>query len=62
MMSVMAMDGVTSFLSLKDVTNTCKRMRNSPTIAGFLPCMAETWKKPKTSNVFSSLILCFESI
>ena len=26
MMSVMALDGVTSFLRLKDVTNTCKHM------------------------------------
>ena len=35
MMSVMALDSVTS---LKDITNTCKRMRNSPIIAGFLQC------------------------
>ena len=34
MMSVMVLDGVTSFLRLKDVTNTCKRMRHSPTIGG----------------------------
>ena len=32
MMSVMALEGVTSFLYLKDITNTCKRMRHSPTI------------------------------
>ena len=32
MTSVMALDGVTSFLRLKDVTNTCKCMRHSPTI------------------------------
>ena len=34
----MALDLVTSFWRLKDVTNTCKRMWNRPTIAGFLQC------------------------
>ena len=29
MASFMALDGVTSFLCLKDVTNTCKHMRHS---------------------------------
>ena len=38
MTSVMALDGVNSFWGLKDVSNTCKRMRNSPTVAGFLQC------------------------
>ena len=52
MTSVMTLDGVTSFLRLKDVTNTCKRMRHSPTIGA----LAESWKKLKTSNVFSSFI------
>ena len=28
----MALDGVTSFLCLKDVTNSCKHMQHSPTI------------------------------
>ena len=32
MMSVMTLEDVTSFLHMKDVTNSCKRMRNSPTI------------------------------
>ena len=36
MTSVMALDGVTSFLRLKDVKNACKRLRNSPRLAGFL--------------------------
>ena len=31
---VMALDKVTSFLCLNDVTNTCKCMRCSPTIGG----------------------------
>ena len=34
MMSYMALDGVTSFLRLKDVTITCKRMRRSLNIGG----------------------------
>ena len=36
MMSVMAFDGVTSFLRLKDVTNTRKRKRYNPTNGGIL--------------------------
>ena len=38
MTSVMALDGVTSFCRLKDVTNTCKHMRNSPSFAGLPQC------------------------
>ena len=34
MTSVMVLDGVTSYLGLKDVTNTCKRMQHRPTIGG----------------------------
>ena len=34
MTSVMVSDGVTSFLHLKDVTNTCKHLGHSPTIGG----------------------------
>ena len=34
MTSFVALDGVTSFLRLKDVTITCKRMRRSPSIGG----------------------------
>ena len=36
MTSVMALDGVTSFSRLKDVINTCERMRHSQTIGGNL--------------------------
>ena len=32
--SFMTLDGVTSFLRLKDVTNTCKRRRRSLSIGG----------------------------
>ena len=34
MTSFMALDGVTSFLRLKDITNTFKRMRRSLSIGG----------------------------
>ena len=53
----MALDGVTSFLSFKDVTNTCKRMQQSPS-GKFFSAMAESLKKLNTSNVFSSCIVC----
>ena len=59
MTSFMALYGVTSFYRLKDVTITCKRMRRSLRIGGSsLSAMAESWKKLKTSNVFSSFIVC----
>ena len=51
MTSFMALDGVTSFLRLKDVKNTCKRMRRGLSIA------PESWKKLKTSNLFSPFIV-----
>ena len=34
MTTFMALDGVTSFLRLKDITNTGKRMRHSLSIGG----------------------------
>ena len=53
----MAFDGVTSFLRLEDVTNICKRMQHSPSLlAGFFHAMAESYRKLKTSNVFSSFM------
>ena len=57
-MSFMALDGVTSFLHLKDITITSKRMRRSLSIGRFFSAMVENWKKLNTSNVFSSLIVC----
>ena len=42
MTSFMALDGVTSFLRLKDVTITCKRMRRSLSIGG--SCSVQ-WRK-----------------
>ena len=54
MTSEIMLGGVTSFLSLKEVTNTSKRMRHSPTIGGN---SLKSWKNSNTSNVFSSLYL-----
>ena len=38
MTSFTALDSVTSFLHLNDVTNTCKRMRRGVVLAGVLRC------------------------
>ena len=43
MTSIMALEGVTSFLRLKDATNTCKRMRHSPTIGGNSSMQVGDW-------------------
>ena len=58
MTSVMALDGVTSFLRLKYATYSCKHIRNSYYWRDFFSAMAESWKKLKTSNVFSTFIVC----
>ena len=50
--SVMALDGVTSFLRWKDVTYTCQYATQSNYWQDFLSAMVESWKKLKTSNVF----------
>ena len=39
--SFKALDGVTSFLRLKDVINTCKRMRRGLSIGGSSSVQAE---------------------
>ena len=58
MTSFVVLDGVTSSLPLKDVTNTCKRMRHSPYIGGiFFSAMAESWMTLKASTMFSSFIV-----
>ena len=59
MMSVMALDGVTSFLFAKDVKNTSKCMWHSQIIGGNSSVKwGESWMKLKASNVFSSFIVC----
>ena len=47
----MALDSVTSFIRLKDVTITCKRMRRSLSIGGVLQCNGG---KLKIHNDFST--------
>ena len=64
MTSFRALDGVTSFLCLKDVTNTCKRLRRGLSIVKYwrelFSAKAESWKKLKTSNLFLRRLLCNE--
>ena len=55
MTSLMELDSVTLFNTLGNVTNTCKCMQHSPTI-GRIFSVAESWKKLKNSNVFSSFV------
>ena len=40
----MALDGETSFLRLKDVTNTCKRMRRGLSIGGSYSVQRRKWR------------------
>ena len=47
---------LTSFPALDGVTITCKLM--SRYWREFFNAMAESWKNLKTSNVFSSFIVC----
>ena len=55
MMSFMALDGVTSFLRLKDITNN---VNVCDTVQLLVGRMGKSWKKPKTPNVFLSFIVC----
>ena len=52
MTSCMALDGVTSFFNLKDVTNTCKLMRRGLSIGGSSSVQSRngTEKKHKEFN------------
>ena len=45
MMSFMTLEDVMSFLRLKDITNTCKRMRRSLSIDGVLQCNGRKLEK-----------------
>ena len=55
MTSFMMLYGVMSFLRLKDVPKTGKQMLCSLSFGG---SSSVQWKKLKTSNVFSSFIVC----
>ena len=56
----MPLDDVTSFLHLNEVTKTYmqKYAKQFNYWGDFFSAMAESWKKLKTSNVFSSFIVC----
>ena len=56
--SFMALDGVTWFLRLKDVTNTRKQMGHSLSIDGSSSVQWQKVEKLNTSNAFSLLIVC----
>ena len=56
MTSVMALDGVTSFLRLKDVTNTCKRRRHSPTIGEI---SSVQWLKLDEAEAFKCVFVVY---
>ena len=47
MTSFNAIDGVTSFLRLKDVTITCKRMQRSLSNGGILQCNGRKLEEPE---------------
>ena len=61
MTPVMALNSVTSFLCLKEVNNTCKRMPNSPTIAGFLQCNGRKLEEAKDFKCVFVVYCVFES-
>ena len=54
MTSIMALDGVTSFLRLKDVTITCKRMRRSLSIGG---SSSVQWRKVEKAEDFECVFV-----
>ena len=54
----MALDGVTFLRHLKDLINTCKVCETVQLLQNVFSAMAESWKKLKSSNVFSSFIVC----
>ena len=52
----MALDGVTSFLRLKDVTITCKRMRRSLSIGG---SSSVQWRKLEEAEDFECVFVVY---
>ena len=56
MTSFMALDGVTSFLRLKDVTITCKRMRRSLSISG---SSSVQWRKFEEAEDFECVFVVY---
>ena len=58
MTSGMALDGVTWFLHLKDITNKCKHMQNSLTIAGFLQYSGGKFEEAEYFKFYFRHLLC----
>ena len=56
MTSVMALDGVTSFLNLNDPTYSGKTMRHSPTIVGI---SSVQWQKLKEAEDFKCVYVVY---
>ena len=56
MTSFMALDGVTSFLSLPDVTITCKRTRHSLSIGG---SSSLQWRKLEEAEDFECVFVVY---
>ena len=57
-MSVMALDDVSPFLHLKIVTNTCKRMPDSPTIGEISSVQYQKLEENEDFKCVSLFILC----
>ena len=55
MTSFLALDGVTSFLRLKDVINRCKRMRRGLSIVGLLQCTDGMLEEAEDFKVYCAL-------
>ena len=51
----MVLDGVTSFLRLKDFTKTCKRMRQSLSVGG---SSSVQWREVEDFKCVSLFIVC----
>ena len=54
----MALDGVKLFWRLKDITNTCECMPNSPSIAGFLQCNGRKLEEAEDFKMCVHRFLC----
>ena len=58
MTKVMAVDGVTSFLPLKDLTNACKHLGNRPNFDRISSDVISSFIVCSNQNVVLSFIVC----
>ena len=56
MTSIVALEGVASFLRLKDITNTCKPIQHSPTIGGI---SSVQWGKLEEAEDFKCVFVIY---